>query len=126
MNCISVAYLQKSVLNFAELYYGATLRAYYAECHFFEELDNMTHSSVRRMLIRSLLEDFMKGRLECLQLDASNYLSQKTRFDNTLTISKNVQNLFLFLKPEPNLGYTPVLAYTRLTPDTFPSFFYVC
>ena len=70
-------------IEFARTLWRRALRVYYAEIHFYKELDNMADSSVRRMLIWKLLEDFMKGKLDCPELDASNYFSQKLRFDNS-------------------------------------------
>ena len=49
MNCVSVAHLQG--IEFGRTLLRRALRVYYAERHFYEELDNMADSSVRRMLI---------------------------------------------------------------------------
>ena len=46
------------------------IRAYYAERDFFGKLDNMADSSARRMVVGRLLEDFMKEKVECPELDA--------------------------------------------------------
>ena len=71
MDCVSVCFA--SAAERGVEFYRTSLRraihAYYAERDFFGKLDNMADSAARWMVVGRLLEDFMKEKVECPELD---------------------------------------------------------